>query len=157
MKVISTDARTSLPAKSGQAEILNSFLAKYPELTLCARFLTHHFSSYTDSWPTQALISVGKSDLLASYSGTECDQFKSGCTQFYKDIIRGDQHVWTKGKVFGVFYDSKNNHIYPVWWPGVWNVVCISVSQEYIEININGRLVWQTQDFAEKFIKTSKV
>ena len=40
MKVISTDARALLPARSAQAELLNSSLVNYSSLTLCARLQT---------------------------------------------------------------------------------------------------------------------
>ena len=45
MKVISTDAGASLPAKDGRAEILNSSLEKYSSLTVCARFQSGVLSS----------------------------------------------------------------------------------------------------------------
>ena len=38
MRVISTDAAVSLPAKDGRAEILNSSLDKFSSLTVCARY-----------------------------------------------------------------------------------------------------------------------
>ena len=41
MAVISTDSGASLPAKDGRAELLNSSLVNYQELTLCARLLSH--------------------------------------------------------------------------------------------------------------------
>ena len=74
MKVISTDPGASLPAKSGRAVILNSSLKKYPEATLCARFLTHHFSTHSDGQPSQTLISYGYNDFLSSLVARPCDQ-----------------------------------------------------------------------------------
>ena len=75
MKVISTDAGASLPANNGRAEILNSSLVKYSEVTLCARFLTHHFSTHPDGEPSQTLISYGYNDLLSSLVARPCDQY----------------------------------------------------------------------------------
>ena len=74
VKVISTDAGASLPAKDGRAEILNSSLVKYSELTLCARFLTHHFSTHSDGWPVQTLISYGYNNFLSSFVAIPCDK-----------------------------------------------------------------------------------
>ena len=98
--VISTDVGASLPAKYGQAEILNSSLEKYPELTLCARFLTHSF--FSDGWPTQALISYGSDNLLGSFVARPCDQVYVGCTKIYKDLVGKNQIPWIAGKVFGL-------------------------------------------------------
>ena len=75
MKVISTDAGASLPAKDGRAELLNSSLVKYPELTICARFLTHHFSTHPDGEPSQTLISYGQIDFLSSLVARPCDDY----------------------------------------------------------------------------------
>ena len=74
MKVISTDPGASLPAKDGGAELLNSSLGNFPEVTVCARFLTHHFSTHWDSWSSQALISSGGDALLGSYVAKPCEQ-----------------------------------------------------------------------------------
>ena len=74
MKVISTDAVAPLPAQSGQAELLNSSLENYSEMTLCARFLTYHFSTHWDGFPYQALISSGSNALLGSYVAKSCEQ-----------------------------------------------------------------------------------
>ena len=74
VKVISTDAAASLPAKDGRAEILNSSLVKYPELTLCARFLTHHFSTHPDEAPFQSLLSYGDNDILSSFVARPCEK-----------------------------------------------------------------------------------
>ena len=60
MKVISTDAGASVPREEGRAEILNSSLVKYSSLTVCARFLTLHFTADPDGWPIQSLISYEK-------------------------------------------------------------------------------------------------
>ena len=73
VKVISTDAGASLPAKDGRAEIMNSSLGKYPGVTLCARFLTHHFSTHPDGEPSQTLISYGYNALLTSFVARPCD------------------------------------------------------------------------------------
>ena len=80
IKVISTDAGASLPAKDGRAEILNSSPGKYSSLTVCARFLTHHFSTHSDNYPFQTLLSYEKDSLLSSYVARPCDQFYQGQT-----------------------------------------------------------------------------
>ena len=99
MKVISTDVGASLPAKAGQAELLNSSLEKYPELTICARFLTHYFSSV--GFPSQALISYGPENLLGSFVARSCDQVYVGCTRIYKDLLMKRDIPWIRGKVNG--------------------------------------------------------
>ena len=148
MKVISTDAGALLPAKDGGAEILNSSLKKYSELTLCARFLTHHFSTHPDGGPYQTLISYGKDDLLSSYTATYCDGFFEGCTQKYKERFSKFPHLqWLGGKVFGYLFDSDNTY-YAVWWPAVWNTACISISPTLgYRININGQLALEKKDY----------
>ena len=73
VKVISTDSGASLPAKDGQAELMNSSLVNYSEVTLCARFLTHHFSTHLDGSTTQTLISYWTHDLLSSFIARPCD------------------------------------------------------------------------------------
>ena len=75
MKVISTDPGAPLPATDGQAEILNSSLTKYPEVTICARYLTHHFSTHSDAEPTQTLISYGNNNFLSGLVARPCDQY----------------------------------------------------------------------------------
>ena len=75
VKVISTDPGASLPAVDGQAEMLNSSLVKYSELTVCARFLTHHFSTRYDSPSEQIILSYGDNLLLGSYVTRPCDQY----------------------------------------------------------------------------------
>ena len=77
MKVISTDAGASLPAKDGRAEMVNSSLVKLSEVTLCARFLTHSFSTDLDGSPIQTAISYGTDDLLSSYLARPCDNPQS--------------------------------------------------------------------------------
>ena len=158
MKVISTDPGASQPAKDGQAELLNSSLEKYSEVTLCARFLTHHFSTPSDNYPFQTLISYGKDVLLSSYLGKSCDQFYQGCTENYRDKV--EAHQWIRGKVFGSLYLSGNDYFYPVWWPAVWNTACITIraSQQHsrVNININGHTVFQSQEIANDISNSSK-
>ena len=158
MKVIYTDAGASLPAKDGRAEILNSSLLKYSEVTLCARFLTHHFSTHSDCWPSQTLINHGKDALLSSYVARPCDQMYSGCTQEYQDIFPKDDIQWIRGKIFGYLFIS-DDHCYPGWWPAVWNSACISASppRGHYRININGLTVWQKRDFARNLFKIDEV
>ena len=74
MRIITTDGGASLPAREGRAELLNSSLENYSEMTLCARFLTYHFSTHWDGFPYQALISSGSNALLGSYVAKSCEQ-----------------------------------------------------------------------------------
>ena len=115
MKVISTDGGASFPRKEGRAEILNSSLVKYSQLTVCARFLTLHFSTDPDSWPTQSLISYGSDDLLGSYLAMSCDQSYTGCTQEHKDKFRENHLSWISGSVFGYLFVSNTPQFYPAW------------------------------------------
>ena len=128
MKVISTDPRASLPRKEGWAEIPNSSLGKYSELTLCARFLTYHFSTDATRWPSQSLISYGLGDLLGSYVARPCDQSFRGCTEEYKNIFSDAQLAWISGSVFGYCFVSNTPQFYPAWWPAVWNTACLTAS-----------------------------
>ena len=106
MKVISTDGGASLPAKDGRAEMLNSSLVKYSEVTLCARFLTHSFSTHSDCWPSQTLIQYGKDSLLSSYVARPCLQMYPGCTQEYQDIFPKDDIQWIRGRVLHLMPSS---------------------------------------------------
>ena len=159
MKVISTDAGVSLPRKEGQAEILNSSLVKYPEVTVCARFLTHHFSADPEDWPTQSLISYGSGDLLGSYVAMPCDQLYPGCTQEYKDIFTENQLAWISGKVFGDFFISNNHYFYPAWGSAVWNSVCLTARAGlgHFRLNINGLTALEIKDFDSNLFKKEKV
>ena len=158
MKVISTDGGASLPAKEGRAEILNSSLGKYPEVTLCARFLTHHFTTHPDRYPKQSLISYGTDLLLASYVARTCEKKYEGCTEYLKDKVETQQ--WIRGQVFGSMFVPGNDYFYPVWWPGIWNTACITIraSQQHyrLNININGHTVVQTQDIVDNVLNTTK-
>ena len=163
MKVISTDAGASLPAKEGRAEILNSSLVNYSEVTLCARFLTYHFSAQPTRRPYQSLISYGRNVLLSSYLAKSCDDFYEGCTEIYREKIAGHRQQWTEGKVFGnlqLLGKAWNEYFYYPWWPGVWNTACITVkaSEQHsrVNININGQTVFQTEDIADVFFKSFK-
>ena len=158
VKVISTDSGASLPAKDGQAELLNSSLVNYSEVTLCARFLTHHFSTHSDCWPGQTLINYGKDSLLSSYVARSCEQMYAGCTQEYQDMFIKDDIQWMSGKIFGYIFIS-DDHCYTVWWPAVWNTACISASPGlgYYRININGHIAWEKRDFARNLFKLDEV
>ena len=160
MKVISTDAGASLPSKDGRAEFLNLSLGKSSEMTLCARFLTYHFSTHQDNSPFQTIISYGRDSLLCSYVGKSCDHYYQGCTENYKEKLDGLQ--WIRGKVFGELYLAGSNYyFYPVWLPAVWNTFCITVrsSQQHyrVNININGQTILETGDIDQNdFFNSSK-
>ena len=140
--------------------MVNSSLAKYPEVTLCARFLTYHFSTHPDGWPYLSLISYWKNALLSSYLAKPCEHLFQGCTDIERERIAGQHRQWTEGKVFGSSYISGHQYYYPVWLPGVWNTVCITVraSQQHyrLNININGHTVVQTEDIADDFSNSFK-
>ena len=143
---------------AGQAEILNSSLVKYPEVTLCARFLTHHFSIHPDGYPFQTLISYEEDDLMGSYVARPCEKKYEGCTENNRDRLETQQ--WIRGKIFGTSYISGYNYYYPVWWPTVWNTVCMTVrvSQQHsrVNININGHTVVQTEDILNNVLNSSE-
>ena len=149
--MISTDPGASLPAKDGGAELLNSSLGNYSEVTLCARFRSHDFSTHPDGAPYQTLISYGTDDLLSSYTATSCEEFFPGCTQKYKERFSKFPHLqWLGGKVFGYLFDSDNtdNTYYTAWWPAVWNTACISLSPSLgYRLNINGHVALEKQDY----------
>ena len=159
MKVISRDAGASLPRKEGRAEILNSSLVTFSSLTLCARFLTIHFSTDPEGLPTQSLISYGSDDLLGSYLAMSCDQSYPGCTQEYRDIFSASQLSWISGSVFGYFSLSSTPQFYPAWWPGVWNSVCLTASPSLgtFRININGLTVMEIKEFNNSLFIRDKV
>ena len=75
MKVISTNPGASQPRRESWAELMNSSLAKYPSVTVCARFLTHHFSTDPNSGPAQILLYYADHVLLSSYTTRSCDQY----------------------------------------------------------------------------------
>ena len=158
-RVISRGGGASLPSKLSQTEMLNSSLVKYSQLTVCARFLTLHFSTDPDGWPTQSLISYGSDDLLGSYLAMSCDQSYTGCTEEYRDIFRASQLSWISGSVFGYFSLSNTPQFYPAWWPAVWNTACLTASPGLgnFRININGLTVWQTEDLHSTLFKRKKV
>ena len=77
-----------------------------------------------------------------------------GCTEAFKKHLVKVQQQWIRGKVFGL---SPNGDVYPQWFPGIWNSVCITASSEADtedRININGRIVLKTE-FGH-FLNTSK-
>ena len=159
VKVISRDGGASLPIKEGRAEILNSSLVNYSSVTVCARFLTHHFSTDPEGWQIQSLISYGWNILLGSYVAMPCEQSYTGCTQEYQDIFSENQLAWISGKVFGDFLISSNHHFYPAWLPAVWNSACLSASpgQGHFRLNINGLTALEMKDFNNNLFRTDTV
>ena len=73
--------------------MLNSSLGKYSEVTLCARFLTYHFSTPPDGVPFQTIIAYGTHQLLGSYVAKPCDQRYQGCTERYKEKLETQQWI----------------------------------------------------------------
>ena len=73
LKMISTDPKAALPARTGQVEILNSSLYQVESFTVCARFQSYQFPSYEDAEPYNGLISLADNFLLASYVALPCD------------------------------------------------------------------------------------
>ena len=164
MKVISRDAGASEPRREGWAwaELLNSSLALYPSLTVCARFLSHHFSAETEGRPTpQSLISHGTNDLFSSFVARPCDSDQSykGCTKDYKDIFSRNNVTWIRGKAFGCLFISGRNFFYPAWLPAVWNTACLSASPGLgrYRMNINGLTVLEITDFTGHLFESDKV
>ena len=140
------------------AELLNSSLEKYPSLTVCARFLTHHFSPHREG-PPQALLSYGRDDLLSSFVAMSCEGSYSGCTQEYRDMLSEKQVQWMSGKVFGYFSISDSPHFYPAWRPAVWNTACLTASpgRGHYGLNINGLTVLEIQNFTSNLFSRDKV
>ena len=58
MRVVGTDPALALPVRTGQAEILDSAMWKYPEFTICARFRTHQFTWHPDSLAYHSLLVI---------------------------------------------------------------------------------------------------
>ena len=73
LKVISTERKATLPAKTGQVEILNSSLDGVENFTICARFQSYQLISHHDAEPYHGLISLAESYILASYVALPCD------------------------------------------------------------------------------------
>ena len=73
LKMISTDPKATLPARTGQAEIMNSSLDGVENFTICARFKSYKFNSYEDAEPYNGLISLADHYILASYVALPCD------------------------------------------------------------------------------------
>ena len=84
IKVISSKRQDYLPDKTGQVEIVNSSLFGLDDFTLCARFLTFQFISYSDSY--QALLHYNGNWLLASYVSMPCDDRYNYCTHTSPDL-----------------------------------------------------------------------
>ena len=56
LRIIQTDSKDFLPDLSGQAQILDSGLAGYDEVTVCARFLTFQFNCPPEAYDYQVPI-----------------------------------------------------------------------------------------------------
>ena len=108
VRVLKTDSSQFLPKLSDQADVLNSGLAGYEEVTVCARFLTHQFNCHKDAYDYQGLITVSEFWLLGSYLALPCDWYYDGCTVYKKSYIPG----WTHGTAFG-YYEESN--FYRAW------------------------------------------
>ena len=90
LKMISTDPKAILPARTGQAEILNSSLDQLENFTVCARFQSYRFPSYQDSEPYNGLISLADSYILASYVALPCDHKERLHSWIFVKILRSD-------------------------------------------------------------------
>ena len=135
LRVLQTDSTQSLPPLTGQADILNSGLAEYEEVTVCARFLTHQFNCHRAAYDYQGLITVAEFWLLGSYLALPCDWSYEGCTLYKKSYIPG----WTHGTAFG-YYEESN--FYRAWEPGSWTSFCFTGSAplKQSQVFINGKL-----------------
>ena len=137
VRVLKTDSSQFLPKLSDQADVLNSGLAGYEEVTVCARFLTHQFNCHKEAYDYQGLITVSEFWLLGSYLALPCDWYYDGCTVYKKSYIPG----WTHGTALG-YYEASN--FYRAWEPGRWNSFCFTgsalVNQSRVFINGEQRL-----------------
>ena len=97
IKVISSNSSAHLPTQWGQVEILNSSLYGLGEVTVCARFTTSKFLTYSNL-TYQILISYHRSWLLASFVTLPCEERYIGCTQYYKEKLGAR---WRHSEVLG--------------------------------------------------------
>ena len=151
IRVVRTDPALELPVRTGQAEILNSALMKYPEFTICARFKTHQFSWHRDTWAYHSLIVIPPEDwLLGAFVTFPCDDFYAGCTQRYKDI-HGNK--WKHSGVLGYVGDGVFNGNFPAWQPAVWSSACVRVipQQGHLTVLLNGQTVFETREYKMEF------
>ena len=147
IRVVRTDPELQLPVRTGQAEVVNCSLEKYPDFTICARFRSHQFSWHKDTWAYHSVIVIPPKDwLIGAYVTHPCDDFYAGCTQRYKDI-HGSQ--WRHSGVVGYIGDGVFNENFPVWQPGVWVSACVTVTipDNHITIYLNGEIVFQTWQY----------
>ena len=150
LKVLTTDRSLVLPARLGQAELVDSSLVGLAELTICLRFRTFQFSTYGRPWYSQSVLSYGDKTLLYAYVAEDCEAKFPGCTQRYQKWVEG----WAHGRPFGYFYeDSKSNGYYPAWQPDLWNHGCITASEVrgLVEININGETRYRNYNYRKTF------
>ena len=135
MRVISSDWAQDV---RGRAEVANSSLKGYEEFTLCARVLTHQFRTVDQR---AAFISLVDSPLLAYSVGLP--QYRE--SSLFLSLKMGD--AWRYKRVFAWYqHDFRGFDFFPVWQPGHWNSVCISVSKKRTSItfNVNGKKVGGT-------------
>ena len=135
VRVLKTDSTQFLPPLSGQADILNSGLSRYEEVTVCARFLTHQFNCHRAAYDYQGLITLAEFWLVGSYLALPCDWSYEGCTLYKKSYIPG----WTHGTAFG-YYEESN--FYRAWEPASWTSFCFTGSAplKQSRVFINGEL-----------------
>ena len=142
LRIISTTDDWAL--KKGYVEVLDSSLKDYEEFTLCGRFQTYQFRSAPED-ENQMIISIENYYMLGSYIALPCGDI---CTGYYKAKVGSD---WKYKKVFGFseFCSEDFYSYFPSWLPWVWSTVCISASksQGYMEVNINGEKVGETERY----------
>ena len=134
LRVVSTNSSAELPHRTGEAEVLNSSLHHYQELTLCSRFKTYHFTTNTGSFPFQVVLHLNKRlTFLACFVAVPCSvegREDTDCTQQVKRIHSNVPGGWKQGKVFGISQTKRWSRTlsYPAWQPDTWNTVCVRVS-----------------------------
>ena len=117
MRVVTTDPSQFLPGLEGQAEVLNSDLSQYDEVTICVRFNTFQFNTHQEAYDYQGLLTLGAFWVLGTYTALPCDWDYEGCTVYKKSYIPG----WIHGTALG-YYEKSN--FYPSWQPGRWYSFC---------------------------------
>ena len=116
--MISTEPTLSLPAREGQAELLNSSLTSLgPSWTVCLRLLTHQFSTWPDQGPLQAVLTAGPRKLLGSYLAQPCDQIFQGCSKLYQGVVGAG---WKLGKVYGYYQQVGVISLWDLLVGGLW-------------------------------------
>ena len=140
IQVLSSDGEESLPSATGGAEILNSSLEYFEEFTICLRLNTFTFTVDTEVTRHQAVLVQGPFWLLSSFTALYCEHSFVGCTQMDKNF----NPLWKLGQANGYHEDGQ---YFKAWQPQVWNAVCITASNNNLNITINEEQVLNQNNY----------